>query len=173
LAAKDADAKVGAEVATLMGMAGWGSWAGEGVKPSRRQQERLALAQKIAVEAKASALAKRKDAKMDTVLMNEKKDKKAAKFMCANVPYPFTSREQYEMAMRNPLGSDWNTTKASNALTVPEVMSRAGKIIEPLRLTNAQLKGNTDTKTITVAGKLKKVKALKKFAQRNARKAKL
>ncbi|RHY85575.1 hypothetical protein DYB37_002697 [Aphanomyces astaci] len=138
LAARDADVKVGAEVARLTGMEGWGSWAGEGIKPSKRQNARLALAHRTVQEAKEAALAKRKDHKMDAVLINEKKDKKAAKFMVNTVPYPFTSREQYELAMRNPLGSDWNTARASNAMTVPEVMTRAGKIIQPLRLTNEQ-----------------------------------
>ncbi|OQR84706.1 U3 small nucleolar RNA-associated protein, partial [Thraustotheca clavata] len=138
LAAQDGEAKSGAEVAKLTGMSGWGSWAGEGVKQSQRQLQRLELAKKVAADAKTAALAKRKDAKMARVLINEKKDKKAAKFMCATVPYPFTSREQYEMAMRNPLGSDWNTTKSTNALTVPAVMLRAGKIIQPLQLTKEQ-----------------------------------
>ncbi|KAF0682753.1 Aste57867_25156 [Aphanomyces stellatus] len=138
LAERDGNVKVGTEVAKLTGMEGWGSWAGEGIKPSKRQNARLALAQQTVKDAKIAALAKRKDNKMETVLINEKKDKKAAKFMVATVPYPFTSREQYELAMRNPLGADWNTTRAANAMTVPEVMTRAGKIIQPLRLTNEE-----------------------------------
>ncbi|RHY27019.1 hypothetical protein DYB32_008913 [Aphanomyces invadans] len=158
LAARDADVKVGAEVARLTGMEGWGSWAGQGIKPSKRQNARLALAQRKVVEATEAALAKRKDSKMETVLINEKKDKKAAKFMVSTVPYPFTSREQYELAMRNPLGSDWNTARASNALTVPEVMTRAGKMIEPLRLTNEQkAPAKVQSKTAR-QGKLRKAK---------------
>ncbi|CAK4639696.1 hypothetical protein LEN26_017375 [Aphanomyces euteiches] len=159
LASRDGDAKVGAEVAKLVGMEGWGSWAGEGVKPSKRQTARLALAQQKAKDAHDAALAKRKDSKMERVLINEKKDKKAAKFMVDSVPYPFTSREQYELAMRNPLGSDWNTTRSTNALTVPEVMTRAGKIIEPLRLTNEQKKGPTKELSKTAKqGKQRKAK---------------
>ncbi|OQR91532.1 U3 small nucleolar RNA-associated protein [Achlya hypogyna] len=159
LAAEDGDAKSGAEVAKLTGMTGWGSWAGEGVKTSRRQLARLEQAKAVAAAAKQTALNKRKDAKMQRVLINEKKDKKAAKFMCATVPYPFTSREQYELAMRNPLGSDWNTTKAANELTAPAVMLRAGKIIQPLALTKQE---RAVTAAKAQASKIKATKAHRK-----------
>ncbi|KAK1928665.1 Uncharacterized protein P3T76_015768 [Phytophthora citrophthora] len=132
LAGQDADAKKGAEVAKLMGMSGWGSWAGDGVKVSRRQIAREQKAKDIAREAKQKALAGRKDARMERVLINEKKDKKAAKYTVKDVPYPFTSREEYEAAMRNPLGSDWNTSQVTNVLTAPKIMKHAGTSIAPL-----------------------------------------
>ncbi|KDO19738.1 hypothetical protein SPRG_15068 [Saprolegnia parasitica CBS 223.65] len=159
IAAEDGDAKSGAEVAKLTGMTGWGSWAGEGVKTSKRQLARLEQAKAVAAAAKLAALNKRKDAKLSRVLINEKKDKKAAKFMVASVPYPFTSREQYELAMRNPLGADWNTTKSANALTAPEVMLRAGQIIQPLVLTNQE---KAAAKTDAAKAKSKATKAQRK-----------
>ncbi|EQC27885.1 hypothetical protein SDRG_14306 [Saprolegnia diclina VS20] len=159
IAAEDGDAKSGAEVAKLTGMTGWGSWAGEGVKTSKRQLARLEQAKAVAAAAKLAALSKRKDAKLSRVLINEKKDKKAAKFMVASVPYPFTSREQYELAMRNPLGADWNTTKSANALTAPEVMLRAGQIIQPLVLTNQE---KAAAKTDAAKAKSKATKAQRK-----------
>lgn len=140
IAAQDTDAKKGAEIAKLVGMSGWGSWAGEGVKVSFRQKAREAQAKKLAEDTKKQVLANRKDAKMERVLISEKKDKRAAKFTVQDVPYPFTSREEYEMAMRNPLGSDWNTPASTSALTVPKVIKRAGTIINPLALTKADKK---------------------------------
>lgn len=77
---------------------------------------------------------------MDKVLINEKKDKKAAKFTVKDVPYPFTSREEYEAAMRNPLGSDWNTSQVTNVLTAPKIMKRAGTAIAPLVLSKEDQK---------------------------------
>ncbi|EGZ27017.1 hypothetical protein PHYSODRAFT_553738 [Phytophthora sojae] len=140
LASQDADAKKGAEIAKLVGMSGWGSWAGDGVRVSKRQIAREQKAKDIAREAKQKALAGRKDARMDKVLINEKKDKKAAKFTVKDVPYPFTSREEYEAAMRNPLGSDWNTSQVTNVLTAPKIMKRAGTAIAPLVLSKEDQK---------------------------------
>lgn len=140
LAAQDTDAKKGAEIAKLVGLSGWGSWAGDGVKQSFRHKVRVERAQQLAAATKAQVLAGRKDAKMARVLISEKKDKRAAKFTVQDVPYPFTSREEYEMAMRNPLGSDWNTPASTSALTVPRVIKRAGTIIQPLKLTKADKK---------------------------------
>ncbi|KAL3669703.1 hypothetical protein V7S43_005084 [Phytophthora oleae] len=140
LAGQDADAKKGAEIAKLMGMTGWGSWAGDGVKVSKRQIAREKKAKDVAREARQKALAGRKDARMERVLINEKKDKKAAKFTVKDVPYPFTSREEYEAAMRNPLGSDWNTSQVTNVLTAPKIMKHAGTSIAPLVLSKEDRK---------------------------------
>ncbi|DBA03701.1 TPA: hypothetical protein N0F65_004118 [Lagenidium giganteum] len=142
IAEQDTDAKKGMEIARLMGMTGWGTWAGTGVQKSFRQQQREEQAKKLAEDTKQKVLAGRKDAKMQRVLINEKKDKKAAKFTVAesDIPYPFTSREEYEMAMRNPLGSDWNTPSATNALNAPKLIKRAGQMIDPLKLNKEEKK---------------------------------
>ncbi|KAG3110345.1 hypothetical protein PI124_g4903 [Phytophthora idaei] len=140
LASQDADAKKGAEIAKLVGMSGWGSWAGDGVRVSKRQVAREQKAKEVAREAKQKALAGRKDARLERVLINEKKDKKAAKFTVKDVPYPFTSRTEYEAAMRNPLGSDWNTSQVTNVLTAPKIMKHAGTSIAPLVLSKEDRK---------------------------------
>ncbi|KAG6952106.1 hypothetical protein JG688_00013420 [Phytophthora aleatoria] len=140
LASQDADAKKGAEIAKLVGMSGWGSWAGDGVRVSKRQVAREQKAKEVAREAKQKALAGRKDARLERVLINEKKDKKAAKFTVKDVPYPFTSRAEYEAAMRNPLGSDWNTSQVTNVLTAPKIMKHAGTSIAPLVLSKEDRK---------------------------------
>ncbi|CAI5738499.1 unnamed protein product [Peronospora destructor] len=140
LAGRDADAKKGIEIAKLVSMSGWGSWAGDGVRVSKHQVAREQKAKNIAREAKQKALAGRKDARLDKVLINEKKDKKAAKFKVKDVPYPFTSRAEYEAVMHNPLGSDWNTSQVTNVLTAPKIMKHAGTTITPLMLTKEDRK---------------------------------
>lgn len=48
------------------------------------------------------------------------------------IPYPFTSREQYERSIRNPLGKEWNTSEAFHKLNLPKNKVRTGAIIEPI-----------------------------------------
>lgn len=50
------------------------------------------------------------------------------------VPFPFTSREQYERAMRQPLGKEWNSKKSFGMLTQPEIKTRRGVIIDPIKM---------------------------------------
>jgi Utp14 protein len=50
------------------------------------------------------------------------------------VPYPFTSKEQYERAMRQPVGKEWNTTQSVRELTRKDVLFKAGTIIDPIHL---------------------------------------
>lgn len=140
IASKDSNAIKGAEIAKLIGMNGWGTWAGEGVPVSSRQKSRQREAEKLVEITKKQILAKRKDSKLANVLINEKKDKQVSKFMTKEVPYPFTCRAEYEMAMRNPLGNDWNTLHATNSLTMPKIMKRAGQEIAPLTLNKEQKK---------------------------------
>lgn len=109
---------------------GWGSWGGKGVKQSKKQAE----ARKARFTRTTAGLdpSKRKDASMENVIINQKRDKKADKYMSKDVPYPYTSRAQYEMAMRNPLGPEWNTRTQHQRLTLPRVVTKPGKVIKPL-----------------------------------------
>jgi U3 small nucleolar RNA-associated protein 14 len=55
------------------------------------------------------AIAKRKDAKMEAVIISERYDRKAAKYATPSVPFPFGSKDTYERSIRQPLGRDFNT----------------------------------------------------------------
>ena len=131
-AAANVDPSIKQHAENLVGLEGWGSWTGEGTRVSNRLRKRRREAKSLLEAANKRALGKRKDVKMNSVLINEERDAKAAKFMCNSVPYPFTSREQYELAMRNPLGAEWNTTKSSSTLIRPSVIVPAGAIIKPV-----------------------------------------
>ena len=77
-------------------------------------------------------LPERNDAHLKHVIINQQVDKKADAFRIEGVPFPFTSREQYERAMRQPLGREWNASNAFQELNKPEVKTRLGTIIDPI-----------------------------------------
>jgi U3 small nucleolar RNA-associated protein 14 len=109
---------------------GWGSWTGKGVRTSKKKMEE----QKKRFSKVTPGLdpAKRKDANMTNVIISQKKDKKVARYTPKDVPYPYTSRAQYEMAMRNPLGPEWNTRTQHQKLSLPKVLTKPGKAIKPI-----------------------------------------
>jgi U3 small nucleolar RNA-associated protein 14 len=41
--------------------------------------------------------------------------------MADKIPYPFTSREQYERSLRTTIGPEWNTPSVFSELSRPEV----------------------------------------------------
>jgi len=57
---------------------------------------------------------------------------KTTNYKITEIPYPYTSAEQYEKAMAGSLGADWNTTEGVRANTREEVVTRVGKIIDPI-----------------------------------------
>ena len=83
-------------------------------------------------EAKKAA---RKDIKMYNVILSEERIKHASKYKIAKIPHPFTSREEYERSMKVPTGPEWNASTVVRENTKAEVVTRAGRLIEPARLT--------------------------------------
>lgn len=130
-------------------LAGWGSWAGIGAPSAEEQQKPAKRRRKANIHAAAPPKPKqpaapdvpaRKDAHLKRVIINEKRDKRGAKYLAPTVPYPFTSREQYEQSLRVPLGKDWNAPSATANMTTPEVITRAGAIIQPIAFTKTVAK---------------------------------
>ncbi len=97
-----------------------------------RKPHSLILAEDAKKKALIQAKKKRKDALLPTVMLNNKRQKRSALLRVAQVPYPFTSREQYERSMRRPIGPEWNTCQSVRALTKKPELTRAGAIIAPL-----------------------------------------
>jgi hypothetical protein len=71
--------------------------------------------------------AARKDAGKANVIINEKKDKKAAKYMLKDLPYPYTSAAQYEASFTTPVGADWNAIATHQRATMPRVTKKVGR----------------------------------------------
>ncbi|GAB1522520.1 hypothetical protein RhiTH_005640 [Rhizoctonia solani] len=106
-------------------LAGWGSWGGRGTK---KQAARPNLIKKIAgVDA-----SKRADAGKKNIIISEKKDKKAAKYLVKDLPYPYTSKEQFARSMATPIGTEWNTRVAHQRAVLPRVVKKMGTVIDPL-----------------------------------------
>ena len=114
---------------------GWGSWAGKGAKPPPPPGGRKGKLPKklLPPEKKMMAKRKRTDDTKPLVIISEKRIKKTAnKYMIADVPHPYRTREEYEAAMKGGVGREWNVTNSYKEMTRPDVLTRAGKIIQPL-----------------------------------------
>ncbi|KAI9783214.1 MAG: hypothetical protein M1839_004054 [Geoglossum umbratile] len=107
---------------------GWGSWTGAGV--SKREEKRnrgKVLSKKEGIKEE-----KRRDAKLDRVIVNEKRVKKNAKYLASDLPHPFETREQYERSLRLPIGPEWTTKDTFQSATKPRVMVKQGRVIGPM-----------------------------------------
>lgn len=110
---------------------GWGSWTGKGaVAPPPRWSK---LPKKLQAPKKEPEKRKRKDDRKPNVILNEKRIKKTANsFMLGDIPYPYSSRAEYEQAMTGGVGKEWNVTSAYKNMTRPEILTRSGKMIQPI-----------------------------------------
>jgi U3 small nucleolar RNA-associated protein 14 len=60
--------------------------------------------------------------------------KTASKYKVGEIPHPFTTREEYERSLQMPLGEEWNASHIVAKNTAPEIKLRAGRILEPVKL---------------------------------------
>ena len=100
----------------------------------RRSEERKRTAGEARQMMLDEAAAKRKDAALRHVVVSEKRNKKAASFTTAGVPFPFSNRNQFERSMRVPLGKEWNTTTSHKAMVTPALSVVKGAAIEPIAM---------------------------------------
>eukprot|EP01134_Creolimax_fragrantissima_P000394 CFRG0394T1 len=114
---------------------GWGSWGGEGVQISQRELQRKQEKKELEKKKKKAAAKKRKDSNLPHVIISEKRDKKQAKVLVKSVPHMFSTREQYERAIRLPVGKEWNTPSVFNKNIRPAISTKAGAVIMPLKMT--------------------------------------
>lgn len=106
---------------------GWGSWVGEGVSAKERARHKGRFLRTVEGTKKKD----RKDAKLDKVIINEKRIKNNDKYLASQLPHPFESRAQYERSLRLPMGPEWMTKESFQEATKPRVMMKQG-IIAPM-----------------------------------------
>ena len=108
---------------------GWGAWAGTGMTKAEQKRNlgRKSVTTKPGIDA-----SKRKDKKLDKVIINERRVKPNVKYMASQLPFPFETREQYERSLRVPKGKEWTTKKTFQDATRPRVIVKQG-VIAPLR----------------------------------------
>ena len=106
---------------------GWGTWTGAGI--TKKQEKRNKG--KVLVKEPGIAEAKRQDAKLDRVIINEKRVKKNSKYLASNLPHPFETRQQYERSLRLPVGPEWTTKETFQSATKPRILMKQG-VIRPM-----------------------------------------
>ena len=100
---------------------GWGSWTGPGIEPKEKKSE-----------PKPKSRPKRDDNKKAHVIIREKSKNPIEELQPQYVPFPFTRATDFEAVIQQPIGRDWNPAKHTAAITRPEVVAPAGRIIKPL-----------------------------------------
>ncbi|KAK7753887.1 hypothetical protein SLS62_004253 [Diatrype stigma] len=107
---------------------GWGSWVGDGVsnREKKRHQGRF-LAKKEGAKRKED----RRDAKLNNVIINEKRIRKSEKYMASQLPHVYESKLQYERSLRLPLGPEFQTKETFQEVTKPRLLMKQG-IIAPM-----------------------------------------
>ena len=179
-----AEADFAAEKAEVMGehanggkkpepvLAGWGSWTGSGALQSFPGSKKKGRGRKGgwsgngsnkrkrgSADTKPPVPAKRRDANLKHVIINEKRNKRAAKFLVKQAPHQFDSREQYERSIRNPVGPEWNTSDAHARMTRPKMIVRGGNVIVPIKMpTMYKRKLSTINREFEAAQKAKRAK---------------
>ena len=58
------------------------------------------------------------------LIISEKRDKKAAKYLIKDLPYPYTNKAQFDRAMDIPIGTEWNTRLGFQRGTLPRVVKK-------------------------------------------------
>ncbi|KAK7515288.1 Utp14 protein-domain-containing protein [Phyllosticta citriasiana] len=107
---------------------GWGSWAGSGLSKKDRQRN----SGRFLTTQKGVKKENRKDAKLNNVVINEKRVKKNSKYLASSLPFPHESKQVYESTLRRPLGPEFNTKETFQDGTKPRVMVKPGVVIKPL-----------------------------------------
>ena len=128
---------------------GWGTWAGDGVSKRDLARHKGRFVTKVeGVKQKD-----RKDYKLKSVIINEKRVKKVCfagvavsgmmdrdanienlqndQFLASSLPHPFESQQQYERSLRIPVGPEWTTKETYQDATKPRVIIKQG-IIAPM-----------------------------------------
>ena len=109
-------------------LVGWGSWTGFGAKaPQKKKQKKKILKN-------GSTTGGRRDKHLKHVIISEKRNKRAAKYLVPTLPHQYDSKQQYERSLRNPIGPEWNTSDAHARMTRPKVIARGGNVIAPIKM---------------------------------------
>ncbi|MCJ1317628.1 hypothetical protein MMC15_002953 [Xylographa vitiligo] len=110
---------------------GWGSWTGDGLSNRVRKltQQRNARDPRNSTTIPGVDPGKRKDAKLDRVIVSEKRVKKNAKYLAGELPHPYETRAQYERSLRLPVGPEWATKEVFQRATMPRVLMKKGVVV--------------------------------------------
>lgn len=114
-----------------LNLPGWGQWTD--VQKRKGPPLWMVKQQEELKRSRDQALGRRKDFKLKHVIISERMDKKAEKFLAPALPFPFQSRDVFEKSMRMPLGREFNTDQVFRDMIRPAVVKDAGVIIDPIK----------------------------------------
>ncbi|XP_022121000.2 U3 small nucleolar RNA-associated protein 14 homolog A [Pieris rapae] len=117
---------------------GWGSWGGIGVKAPKRKRNRFI--------SKNIPKMRRRDENKGDIIINEFKLPKLKAHKVSELPFPFTKVSDYEASVRTPLGNTFIPETAHKKLIRPNVITKAGTIIEPMDEEQLLIKRNQSFK---------------------------
>ncbi|EFO22486.1 Utp14 protein [Loa loa] len=100
---------------------GWGSWTGPGIISRKKDRFVIKVPKK-----------KRKDAGKTGLIISEAVDQSIEKIQLKSIPFPYTTVEDYEAVVRQPIGKEWNPQRIHMKLIQPHIITKAGRIIKPL-----------------------------------------
>ncbi|XP_033229808.1 U3 small nucleolar RNA-associated protein 14 homolog A [Belonocnema kinseyi] len=103
---------------------GWGTWGGKNIKHSSRKKRRFVL--------KFPEDAPRRGENKGNLIIIEESNLAIKKHKVTELPFPFSSINDYEASMRAPIGRNFVPEKTHRRLIKPEVMTKMGKVIEPM-----------------------------------------
>ncbi|TVY27642.1 U3 small nucleolar RNA-associated protein [Lachnellula hyalina] len=106
---------------------GWGAWTGDGVSKREKARNKGRFLTKVEGVKEQN----RKDAKLDRVIISERRAKKNSKYLASTLPHPFETRQQYERSLRVPVGPEWTTKETYQEATKPRILLKQG-IIAPM-----------------------------------------
>ncbi|VVC90019.1 unnamed protein product [Leptidea sinapis] len=107
-----------------LNLPGWGQWGGKGVKAPKRKRNRFIT--------KPAPKIPRRDENKGDIIINEMKMTQLANHKVSELPFPFTSVSDFEASIRLPIGNTFIPETAHKKLIRPNVITKAGSIIEPM-----------------------------------------
>ncbi|KAK3639289.1 hypothetical protein LTR22_017490 [Elasticomyces elasticus] len=113
-------------------MPGWGSWAGTGLSKSIRKANTKAAHNplfKTRLPGGGVGVEQRRDKGKDKVIVSEKAERKGKKYLAPVLPHGFGRKEEYEGALRVPVGPEWTTKEVFQRGTRPRVVVRPGAVV--------------------------------------------
>ncbi|XP_059153916.1 U3 small nucleolar RNA-associated protein 14 homolog C-like [Physella acuta] len=106
---------------------GWGNWAGPDYKTSKNPRPAVSKGHKT-----KDFKPQQTKVKQPFVWINPSHDEAIRKLQPKNVPFPYTSVQQYESSLRQPVSRGLVPETATKLLVKPEVITKQGHIIKPL-----------------------------------------
>ncbi|OMJ28996.1 U3 small nucleolar RNA-associated protein 14 [Smittium culicis] len=125
------DSAKGKQLAGAELLPGWGSWGGTNAADVR--MSKFAAKKDEEKRREIERLEKRrKDAKLGDVIISQKQMKSLNSYKVDKVPFPYVSQTHYQNSLNLPVGPEWNTASAVGKITKPRIITKMGKIIDPI-----------------------------------------